>query len=172
MTPLSLSRASRHLQQLRHARRIHRQRLPRVLYVLARQPRDLVEPVDQGGDRGRSAAVSAARGLDDRQEEWVGARPMTPDGLPLTGPLPGSSRVMPATGHNMLGLILGPATGRMVTGLLTGGERTPRSLRPSPPAAEPADAAAVRTRSGAERRCTVFVLPRWHHRAGSGRRVN
>ncbi len=46
---------------------------------------------------------------------------MTPDGRPLVGRLPGSSGVILATGHNMLGLMLAPATGRLVTGLLTGG---------------------------------------------------
>ncbi len=72
------------------------------------------------------AIVSAARPClrhadwDDCQEEWVGARPMTPDGLPLIGRLPHSPRVLLATGHNMLGLMLGPATGRLVSGLLTG----------------------------------------------------
>jgi D-amino-acid dehydrogenase len=50
----------------------------------------------------------------------MGPRPMTPDGLPLIGRVPGSRGVLLATGHNMLGLMLGPATGRLVTGLLTG----------------------------------------------------
>ncbi|MEU8725928.1 NAD(P)/FAD-dependent oxidoreductase [Streptomyces antimycoticus] len=56
----------------------------------------------------------------DRQEKWVGPRPMTPDGLSLIGPVPGHPRVLPATGHHMLGLILAPATGRLVAGQLTG----------------------------------------------------
>lgn len=46
----------------------------------------------------------------------MGPRPMTPDGLPLTGPVPGRPRILLATGHNMLGLTLAPATGRLVTG--------------------------------------------------------
>ncbi|MFD7502104.1 NAD(P)/FAD-dependent oxidoreductase [Streptomyces sp. NPDC059850] len=72
------------------------------------------------------AIVAAARPYlrhadwDDLQEEWVGPRPMTPDGLPLIGRVPGHSRVLLATGHNMLGLMLAPATGRLVAGLLTG----------------------------------------------------
>ena len=62
------------------------------------------------------------RGVDwaARQEEWVGARVMTPDGLPGIGRLPGSPRVLLASGHNMLGLMLAPATGRLVTDLVTG----------------------------------------------------
>ncbi|OEV30720.1 hypothetical protein AN219_09175 [Streptomyces nanshensis] len=71
-----------------------------------------------------SAIVAAARGYlksaawSARQDEWVGARVMTPDGLPAIGLVPGKSRVYLASGHNMLGLMLGPATGRMVAGLI------------------------------------------------------
>lgn len=46
--------------------------------------------------------------------EWAGPRPMTPDGKPLIGCLPGHERIVLATGHNMLGLSLGPATGAAV----------------------------------------------------------
>ncbi|MEU6572438.1 FAD-binding oxidoreductase [Streptomyces sp. NPDC046805] len=72
------------------------------------------------------AIVAAARpylpGADweRREQEWMGPRPMTPDGLPLIGSLPGHRRVLLATGHNMLGLMLAPAAGRLVAGLLTG----------------------------------------------------
>lgn len=52
--------------------------------------------------------------LDARYEEWVGARPMTPDGLPVIGPVPEHPNVFVATGHCMLGLTLGPVTGRIV----------------------------------------------------------
>ncbi|MFE2444851.1 NAD(P)/FAD-dependent oxidoreductase [Streptomyces sp. NPDC059426] len=81
---------------------------------------------DRFRQRRIEAIVAAARPYlrhadwDDRQEEWVGPRPMTPDGLPLIGPVPGHPRVLLATGHNMLGLMLAPATGRLVAGLLTG----------------------------------------------------
>nr|WP_275424783.1 FAD-dependent oxidoreductase [Streptomyces sp. SID13726] len=85
---------------------------------------------DRDPDRFRQgrveALVAAARpylpGADwaRREQEWMGPRPMTPDGLPLIGPVPGHPRVLLATGHNMLGLMLAPATGRLVTGLVTG----------------------------------------------------
>ncbi|MFI1735985.1 NAD(P)/FAD-dependent oxidoreductase [Streptomyces acidicola] len=55
-----------------------------------------------------------------REQEWMGPRPMTPDGLPLIGPVPGRPGVFLATGHNMLGLMLAPATGRLIAGLVTG----------------------------------------------------
>lgn len=54
-------------------------------------------------------------------DEWVAPRPMTPDGLPLIGSLPGSQRIIAATGHNMIGLTLGAATGVMVAGIVDNG---------------------------------------------------
>jgi D-amino-acid dehydrogenase len=51
---------------------------------------------------------------------WRGPRPVTPDGLPLIGRVPGRERVILATGHCMLGLSLGPVTGRLVTQLASG----------------------------------------------------
>lgn len=45
---------------------------------------------------------------------WAGARPMTPDGMPIIGKLPGSDNAWVATGHGMLGLTMGPTTGRAV----------------------------------------------------------
>lgn len=78
-------------------------------------------------NRARIAAISKAaepylRGVDwsRRHSEWVGARPMTPDGLPLIGRLPGHRGTYLATGHNMLGLALGPSTGARIAELLTG----------------------------------------------------
>ena len=72
-----------------------------------------------------AAIVAAASGYlrsadwSGRQDEWVGARVLTPDGLPAIGPVPGQPRVLLASGHNMLGLMLGPATGRLVTDFVT-----------------------------------------------------
>lgn len=68
------------------------------------------------GDRIRAISATAKpflAGVDweSVSDEWGAARPMTPDGLPYIGPLPGHSRTLLATGHNMLGLTLGPATG-------------------------------------------------------------
>ena len=78
------------------------------------QPRRISAIIAAAGGYLKSAAWSA------RQDEWVGARVMTPDGLPAIGLVPGHSRVYLASGHNMLGLMLGPATGRLVTDLVTG----------------------------------------------------
>ena len=51
---------------------------------------------------------------------WRGPRPVTPDGLPVIGRVPGRDRVILATGHCTLGLSLGPVTGRLVTQLASG----------------------------------------------------
>jgi len=69
--------------------------------------------------RGASRHLS---GVDwqDRTDAWVGPRPMTPDGLPLVGRVPGRRRTFVAAGHNMLGLTLGPATGQVVADLVLG----------------------------------------------------
>lgn len=61
--------------------------------------------------------------LSARTEEWVGPRPMTPDGLPVLRPLAAHPRVVLATGHNMLGVTLGPITGQVIAGLVCDGDR-------------------------------------------------
>lgn len=61
-------------------------------------------------------------------DERVAPRPLTPDGKPLIGALPGADRVIVATGHNMLGLSLGPATGTLVADLV---ERGPAAAVPA-----------------------------------------
>jgi len=63
------------------------------------------------------------------EEVWVGMRPLTPDGLPIIGPLPGVPRVIAATGHAMLGVTLAPATGEAVADLITGAA-DPQALAP------------------------------------------
>lgn len=57
---------------------------------------------------------------DDRQDEWVGSRPCTTDGLPLIG-ASRSPRVHVAGGHGMWGIALGPLTGKFLAASMTGG---------------------------------------------------
>lgn len=64
------------------------------------------------------------RFAQDRPVRFAPSRPMTPDGLPAIGRLPGHRGIYVATGHNMLGLTLGPATGRLITDLLGGATAT------------------------------------------------
>ncbi len=89
-------------------------------------------------DRRRiKAIVEAARPLlrgaelDERQDEWVGSRPCTVDGLPLIG-VTGSPRVFAAGGHGMWGITLGPVTGRLLAERVATG-RSPAELRPFDP---------------------------------------
>lgn len=69
--------------------------------------------------------------LDDRQDEWVGSRPVTADGLPLIGATR-SDRVFIAGGHGMWGVTLGPVTGRLLAEQIVTG-RQPDALRPFDP---------------------------------------
>lgn len=62
--------------------------------------------------------------LDDRQEEWVGSRPCTADGLPLIGAST-SPRVHIAGGHGMWGMTLGPATGQLLARTMVTGRPAP-----------------------------------------------
>ncbi|MEA2522264.1 MAG: D-amino-acid dehydrogenase, partial [Actinomycetota bacterium] len=80
-------------------------------------------------DRRRIAhIVSAVRpyvsgvNWDARADEWVGPRPMTPDGLPMLGLVPGWERTFVAAGHNMIGLTLAPTTGLAMADLITGND--------------------------------------------------
>ena len=53
--------------------------------------------------------------------DWVGMRPVTPDGLPAIGRLPGLPNVYVATGHQMLGVTLAPSTGHALAQLMVDG---------------------------------------------------
>lgn len=92
------------------------------------------EPFQPGRVR---AIVNSVRGLfegvdlDSRADEWVGSRPVTPDGLPLVGRT-AAHGVYVAGGHGMWGMVLGPATGRALAGLITTG-LTPEEIRPFDP---------------------------------------
>jgi D-amino-acid dehydrogenase len=67
------------------------------------------------------AAHSYLPGLDRQvaSERWYGFRPMTPDGMPIIGPLDSVEGLIVATGHGTLGMTLGPITGRLVADLIT-----------------------------------------------------
>jgi D-amino-acid dehydrogenase len=76
-------------------------------------------------DAVHTAGARAMPGWADApvREVWCGLRPCSPDGLPIVGRLPGSERIVLATGHAMLGLTLAPVTGRLVAELLEGRPR-------------------------------------------------
>jgi len=68
----------------------------------------------------RTARTRFAFGQRLEQKPWLGARPMTPDMLPVIGPAPRHQGLWFAFGHAHHGLTLGPATGRLVAELVTG----------------------------------------------------
>lgn len=63
----------------------------------------------------------------DRSDEWVGPRPVTPDGMPLVGATRAPGVYM-AGGHGMWGLTHGPITGQLLAEQIATGER-PEELR-------------------------------------------
>lgn len=79
------------------------------------------------------AIINAARPLmhgvrwDERDETWVGPRPVSPDGRPLIGEV-APRRVYVAGGHGMWGMTHGPVTGRLLAEQITTGKQ-PAVLR-------------------------------------------
>lgn len=69
--------------------------------------------------------------LEARQDEWVGPRPVSTDGLPLIG-ASRISRIYVNGGHGMWGMLQGPASGRLLAELIATGER-PDILSPFDP---------------------------------------
>jgi D-amino-acid dehydrogenase len=76
----------------------------------------------------RLAAISAAAQeampgwrMSPRPADWAGMRSLSPDGLPLIGPVPGLDGVHLATAHGTLGITLAPATGEMLAQQLLDG---------------------------------------------------
>jgi glycine/D-amino acid oxidase-like deaminating enzyme len=73
---------------------------------------------------------------------WSGVRPITPDGDPLIGPVPGLPGLWVAAGHGPVGVVLAPSTGRMLADHLAGG-RPAADAAPFDPARFPATNAAA-----------------------------
>ena len=88
---------------------------PRRVQAIVSQSRELFRGVD----------------LEDRQDEWVGSRPVTPDGLPLVGATQ-VPNVYVGGGHGMWGIVLGPATGKLLAEQITTG-RVDDAIRPFDP---------------------------------------
>ena len=71
-------------------------------------------------------------------------RPVTRDGLPLIGRLPGLANAYVATGHSVWGILNAPATGETMAELIVDGAARTVDLAPYDPARMP-PAARVRT---------------------------
>jgi D-amino-acid dehydrogenase len=78
-----------------------------------------------------AAPLLAGARPGERTEEWLGARPCTPDGLPVLGATQ-SDRVFVAGGHGMWGITLGPASGRLLAAAIATGT-APAELSPFSP---------------------------------------
>lgn len=93
---------------------------------------------DEALQSGRVTSMVAQAGqlfqgvdLESREDEWVGSRPVTPDGLPLAGAT-WADGVYVAGGHGMWGIVLGPVTGKLLAEQIMTG-KVPDALRPLDP---------------------------------------
>ena len=75
-------------------------------------------------------ALAASRVL----AEQACFRPVTADGLPLIGPVPGIAGAFVATGHSVWGMLNAPSTGEALAALLAGDANGGVDLRPYDPA--------------------------------------
>ncbi|MBM3689586.1 MAG: FAD-dependent oxidoreductase [Actinobacteria bacterium] len=92
--------------------------------------------LDEDVNRARVAAI--LRSPAAYVQGWVtpasapqakaGMRPMTPDGMPIIGRLPGTTNAYVSSGHGMLGVTLGPGTSRALADLMLGHGYPPRLL--------------------------------------------
>jgi len=84
-------------------------------------------------------------GLEGGQsrDDWVGLRPVTPDGLPVVGPAPGMEGLFVANGHAMLGLTLGPVTGKLLAEWIVEGQ-PPLAAEPGGAGGHGVDLSALR----------------------------
>ncbi|MEU3051102.1 FAD-dependent oxidoreductase [Streptomyces sp. NPDC006984] len=71
--------------------------------------------------------------LESRPRGWTGLRPMTPDGLPVIGPLPGRENVLVASGHSMLGVTLAPVTAEIIAAEVAGDRQQAEMARTARP---------------------------------------
>jgi D-amino-acid dehydrogenase len=72
----------------------------------------------------RRGANMYLHGIDqaDAREQWCGLRPCTADGLPVVDWAPKVGHLFIATGHAMMGFLLGPITGRLVSECILDGK--------------------------------------------------
>jgi glycine/D-amino acid oxidase-like deaminating enzyme len=103
-----------------------------------------LDPADVGTDAGAQATLNAmirgfAPALADAEVVAAQAcyRPVTRDGLPLIGAVPGAPGAYVATGHSVWGMLNAPATGEAMAELITDGS-TAVDLAPFDPARLPA----------------------------------
>lgn len=77
-------------------------------------------PVQLGRVEPLARRLMPALGERIDPEPWLGARPCTPDMLPIIGPAPRQPDLWFGFGHGHQGLTLGPTTGRMLAAMMLG----------------------------------------------------
>jgi D-amino-acid dehydrogenase len=77
-------------------------------------------PVQIDRDEPRARELFPRLGARLDAEPWRGARPATPDMMPIIGPAPNHDSLWFAFGHAHHGITLGPATGRLIADMVTG----------------------------------------------------
>ena len=81
-----------------------------------------------------TACVSPGLAASKVLAEQACFRPVTADGLPLIGPVPGVAGAYVATGHSVWGMLNGPSTGEAIAELIAEGAAATVDLRPFDPA--------------------------------------
>lgn len=77
-------------------------------------------PVQVDRDEAIARSLFPDLGARADAEPWRGARPATPDMMPIIGPAPRHQGLWFAFGHAHHGLTLGPTTGRLIAEMVTG----------------------------------------------------
>jgi glycine/D-amino acid oxidase-like deaminating enzyme len=113
-------------------------------------PIDPVRVVPDGGALYRleamCRAISPVLGAAKILARQACYRPITRDGLPLIGKVPGIAGAYVATGHSVWGILNAPATGEAIAGLIVDGAARTVDLAPFDPARLPRlDPARLRT---------------------------
>ncbi|MGA8227384.1 MAG: FAD-binding oxidoreductase [Xanthobacteraceae bacterium] len=120
-----------------------------------------IDPADVAADEGAHARLEAlcrnispalaAAPIKARQACF---RPVTEDGLPLIGAVPGVEGAYVATGHSVWGMLNAPATGEATSELILDGAARRVDLAPfAPGRLPPLDPARLRGRSGRRESC-------------------
>ena len=82
--------------------------------------------------RGPAGYIDGWQTPQSAPQAKAGMRPMTPDGMPIIGLLPGTANAYVSGGHGMLGVTLGPGTSRALAHAILGHGYPPRLLPFSP----------------------------------------
>lgn len=97
----------------------------------------LPEPGASDALRRMTAHISPALGAAPILAEQACFRPVTQDGMPLIGAIPGIAGAYVATGHSVWGMLNGPATGESLAQRIAGDAETTVDLRPFDPSRLP-----------------------------------